>query len=202
MLLLSLFALMSCSFTRTKNVNITFKKETAESLQAYLNEKNVSYDNTDIAVLNSIDAMLYYNSNGRISVPEAYFFNRDGFRVKDSFKGTRCGQVINNTNQINAAPSDNKEHIGEWLKDFSFPLQESSPESYEGMYDAYIIISWAKFVDQISSSSNESAINWYNSLKNNKEMKIKTIFLNLDVQESWVLTEEQERAFGLHREGQ
>ena len=31
-------------------------------------------------------------------------------------------------------------------------------------------------------------------------MRVKVIFLNLDIQDSWTLTEEQEKALGLNKE--
>mgnify|MGYP005845300111 CR=1 FL=1 len=200
-LFISFFTLLSsCTITRTKKIEINFTRETPASLQSFLDGR-VEYDKADIATLNSINALVAYNDSERLSVPEAYFFNRHGYRVKNNFRGTNCGQVIKNTHQINTAPSDNKEHIDDWIKDYTFPLGEDTLSNTGGDYDAYIIITWAKFVEQLSSSSNENAINWYRSVKELNSMRIKVIFLNLDIQESWTLTDEQEKALGLNRQG-
>lgn len=198
LLILSLFTILSCSITRTKKVAIDFKKETPQSLKSFLDSKSVQYKANDIAALNHINAWINYNDSGKLSVPEAYFFNRDGYRVNDNFKGTRCGQVINNVSKINAAPVNYNDHIDAWLKDFVFPLGDNNTVEND-KYDAYIIITWAKFVDSLSSS-NSTAIAWYNSLQNNPDIKIRTIFLNIDLQDKWELNEKQEKALGLSKE--
>jgi len=55
------------------------------------------------------------------------------------------------------------------------------------------LINWAIFLD----SNNETSFNWYKSLKSNKDLKIKVILINLDVQESWNLTEGQKKFLGV-----
>jgi hypothetical protein len=61
------------------------------------------------------------------------------------------------------------------------------------VYDIYVLINWAIFLD----SNNETSFNWYTSLKNNKELKIKVILINLDVQEIWNLTDGQKEFLGV-----
>jgi len=109
------------------------------SLQTFLDGR-VEYDKADIATLNHINALVSYSDAGKFSVPEAYFFNKEGYQVKDNFKGTNCGQVIKNTGQINTAPPDNKQHITDWMKDYSFPFEEGTPSNAGGEYDAYVVI--------------------------------------------------------------
>jgi len=196
-MIMGLFLLYSCTLTRTIRTNIVFKKETPEALLSFLEGKGAAYDRADIATLNGINAWISYNDTGKLSVTEAYFFNKEGYRVKDNFKGTSCGQVINNAHQINTAPSDNKEHITTWLKDYDFLFEENPVALPAEEYDAYVIVTWAKFVDPITTSSNENAVAWYKSLRNNHDMKIKTIFLNLDIQDTWTLSAEQEKALDL-----
>ena len=60
-------------------------------------------------------------------------------------------------------------------------------------YDIYVLINWAIFLD----SNNETSFNWYTSLKNNKELKIKVLLINLDVQETWQLTDKQKEFLGV-----
>ena len=192
-LLISLSALTSC--TITKKVSINFEKETDTTLLQSLEKNNVIYNKGDLATLKNIVVLSQYSQQGKLSIPEAYFFNKEGYRVHDNFKGTRCGQVITNIEKVNDAPVENKEHISDWIKDYNF-MADPAIEGLE--YDAYVILTWGNFIDKDAHAANETAFKWYKSLKEDKKnLKIKTILLNLDVQDTWGITKEQEDALGM-----
>jgi hypothetical protein len=154
----------------------------------------VDFDEKDLAVLNNVNAFAVFNDKERISVPEAYFFNKEGKRVKDNFRGTSCGQVISNPEKISKAPASGDEHLNEWLKYIS--LYKAGGENViSGAYDAYVIIPWAIFLTSVSKDINQTSFNWYRSLKDYKNIKV--ILLNLDVQQGWELSNEQKSAFGI-----
>jgi hypothetical protein len=197
-LLICVFTLVSCTITRTRSTNIKFNVQTDTTLLQLLDQNNVSYAKEDIATLKDITALYKFSDEDKISIPEAYFFNKDGYRVRDNFKGTSCGQVITNIDKIKDAPTDKKELITDWIKDINFM---SDPEIVNEGYDAYVIISWGVFLDKDLHAANETAFKWYESLKkDNKSLKIKAILLNLDVQDRWNLTEAQKVSLGIKNE--
>lgn len=193
-----LFFTISCTITRRATINFTEENNT--SLIALLDAKDISYNKDDIAVLKDFRTFVVYNDTDKLVTPEAYFFNKDGYRVVNNFKGTRCGLVINNIQEVNNAPvQENKEHINDWLKDFTY-LSLDSQHNKQVDYDVYVIITWAKFVDHISDgAANKISLDWYKSLKENPDLKIKTILLNIDIQESWALSDEHKEALGMEK---
>lgn len=189
-----IFILASC--TITKKVSFDLKKETDSSMLAFLDKNNVEYKKEELATLNSAYAYGLFSNNGYLQVPEAHFFNRDGYRVNDNFKGAGCGQVIKNADKINTAPvSDKKEQLNAFAENFDFM---AIPNETQVKYDAYVVISWGIFADKDVHEANETAFKWYKSLKKDfPDMKIKVILLNIDLQEKWHLTKEQEEVLGV-----
>lgn len=195
----TLVVLLTMSCTITRNASIEFKEENKASLISFLDAKEAVYEQEDVAVLKDFRTFIAYNDSEKLVAPEAYFFNKDGYRVINNFKGTRCGLVINNIREVNNAPLDeSKDHINNWLKNFTFLSDSSHHTNPEDDYDVYVIISWAKFADPIAKGNiNDTTLSWYKSLKENPDLKIKTILLNIDVQESWALSDEYKEAIGM-----
>jgi len=194
LLLACIFSLASCTITR--KINFELNKETDASMLAFLDRNNVDYKKEDLATLNSAYAYGLFSNNGYLQVPEAHFFNRDGYRVNNNFRGTNCGQVIKNAEKINTAPiSDKKENLNTFAENFDFM---AVPNESQIQYDAYVVISWGIFADKDVHEANETAFKWYKSLKEDyPDMKIKVILLNIDLQEKWHLTKEQEEILGV-----
>ena len=172
------------------NVKIDFKIENQNSITKYLDEKKVEYTLDDIAILRDIKVFGDYGKTERLVVPEAYFFNKDGFLLKNNNKGVGCGASIKNLSKILKSKYDVNETISTRLKDYKIL---GNNDVLTEQYDIYILINWAIFLD----SNNETSFNWYKSLKSNKDLKIKVILINLDVQESWNLTEGQKKFLGV-----
>lgn len=184
-----LFSLIS-SIAICQNVTIEFKIESQNSIIEYLDNKRVEYSLDDIAILKDIKVFGDYGKTERLVVPEAYFFNRDGFLLKNNNKGISCGASIKNLSKILKSKYDSNQTITAWLSDY---IILGDKETLFKEYDIYILINWAIFLD----SNNEVSFNWYKSLKSNKDLKIKVILINLDVQESWNLTEGQKKFLGV-----
>lgn len=66
-------------FCHSNAQEINFSKENLASLSGYLKEQNVNFDIKDLATLKNINTFSFYNNNELLVVPEAYFFNREGF---------------------------------------------------------------------------------------------------------------------------
>lgn len=91
LLLCCIIIVQAC--TTTRKVSIDFARKDAVALEDYLHKAQLGFDEKDLAVLNDINAFAAFNSTGRLSLPEAYFFNREGKRVKDNFRGTVVGRL-------------------------------------------------------------------------------------------------------------
>ena len=181
---------IASSLAFCQNVKIDFKIENQNSITKYLDEKKVQYTLDDIAILRDIKVFGDYGKTERLVVPEAYFFNKDGFLLKNNNKGVGCGASIKNLSKILKSKYDVNETISTRLKDYKIL---GNNDVLTEQYDIYILINWAIFLD----SNNETSFNWYKSLKSNKDLKIKVILINLDVQESWNLTEGQKKFLGV-----
>ncbi len=181
---------IASSLAFCQNVKIDFKIENLNSITKYLDEKKVEYTLDDIAILRDIKVFGDYGKTERLVVPEAYFFNKDGFLLKNNNKGVGCGASIKNLSKILKSKYDVNETISTRLKDYKIL---GNNDVLTEQYDIYILINWAIFLD----SNNETSFNWYKSLKSNKDLKIKVILINLDVQESWNLTEGQKKFLGV-----
>ena len=181
---------IASSLAFCQNVKIDFKIENQNSITKYLDDKKVEYTLDDIAILRDIKVFGDYGKTERLVVPEAYFFNKDGFLLKNNNKGVGCGASIKNLSKILKSKYDVNETISTRLKDYKIL---GNNDVLTEQYDIYILINWAIFLD----SNNETSFNWYKSLKSNKDLKIKVILINLDVQESWNLTEGQKKFLGV-----
>lgn len=168
-----------------------FARENQKSLESYLVENNVSYKIDDIAVLKDINSFSYYNHYDKLVVPEVYYFNRDGYRIKSNVNLDACGQELSNIDKINKRSFDKKDNLRAWMEHFKFI--DSNEDIFSSSYDAFIVINWAKFLPKM----NEVSFNWYNSTKKLNNPKIRVILLNLDIQDSWELNQAQKDALRL-----
>lgn len=184
-----LFCLFS-SLVICQKVEITFKSVNQDSLFNYLNKNQISYDLDDLAILKDIKVFSNYSATERLAVPEAYFFNKDGFLLKNKNKGISCGATIKDLTKIMKSKIDINQQLSTWFEELTFLGTQSSLEE---TYDICVLINWAIFLD----SNNQTSFNWYQSLKENKVLKVKVVLVNLDVQESWNLTKGQKQFLGI-----
>lgn len=190
-LLAFVITLTSCSVTFNRKFNPDFQPQTDQSLTHFLDSSKLIYDKADLATLKDTVLFKKFVVKNSLTVPDAFFFNKDGYQVENNFKGTRCGHVITNADKIKDAPADKTQHINEWVKDFYF-LEDSNASDAE--YDATIILTWGIYAHKSAPTVNQEAFEWYRSLKENyPDMKIRTIFLNLDFNRKWFITDEAEK---------
>ena len=184
-----LFCLFS-SLVICQKVEITFKSVNQDSLFNYLNKNQISYDLDDLAILKDIKVFSNYSATERLAVPGAYFFNKDGFLLKNKNKGISCGATIKDLTKIMKSKIDINQQLSTWFEELTFL---GTQPSLEETYDICVLINWAIFLD----SNNQTSFNWYQSLKENKVLKVKVVLVNLDVQESWNLTKGQKQFLGI-----
>lgn len=183
---LSLFFIFSITVNAQK-----LSIQTTDEQISYLNKHKVKYAKEDLYTLKDVSVFVDYLTNEKIEIPSAYFFNKDGYRVSSKYHGDRCSQVISDPEEMNKVSFDENDPVSKWLKDY-MPIftEDNSNEQYDG----YVIICWAVIAKK---GSNEASFNWYKSLKDNKDLKIKVILLNLDLQSTWEYTDYQKEVFGL-----
>jgi len=184
-----LFFVSSFCFAQ-KQIEINFQTENDSTLIQYLKENKVKFSNNQIATLTGIGTFAEYSREGKLVVPEAYFYNSKGQLIKNRGKGTYCGAEIKKIEKISKMKSDPNQILQGFLKDIVI-IDKS--EFIEERVDVYIVIPWAKFLSEESQTS----LNWFSSLIKQDKLKIKFLLLNLDIQESWKLTNDQKKYLGI-----
>jgi hypothetical protein len=186
-----LFLVLSTSIYAQKKIDIVFKEEIKADLNKYAFDKSEKMiDSTDIYVLKDFKSFAEYNNQGKLQVPEILIFNSSGYLVKNRFNNNECTQVITDIKKINKMKFNKDFNISQYAQKIT-PLNTVTQNDGNSVYDYYIIINWARFVDNY----NEQSFEWYKQLKQNEgTTKIKCYFLNLDVQQSWNLNEKQKKA--------
>ena len=164
--LFSLLLVLFSSLAVCQNVEITFKSVNQDSIFNYLAKNNISYNLDDLAILKNIKVLSNYSESERLVVPEAYFFNKDGFLIKNKNKGVSCGATIKDLSKIMKSKIDSSQVLFKWFDELTFLGNQTFLSE---KYDLYILINWALFLD----SYNETSFNWYRSLKGKKDLKIK-----------------------------
>lgn len=187
---LSLIFCFFSSLAVCQKVDITFKSVNQDSIVNYLNKHQLSYDLNDLAILKDIKVFSNYSKTERLVVPEAYFFRSDGYLLKNKNRGVSCGATVKDLSKIIKSKIDINQKLSTWFEELTF---FGTQPNLEETYDIYVFINWAIFLD----SNNITSFNWYQSLKENKDLKIKVILVNLDVQEIWNLTEGQKQFLGI-----
>jgi len=195
--LFSFSFLLSCkSITFTKKVEI--KAENQNSLESYLNGFGVGTEHLYVMK----DLACFKEFTKKMGLRDIFFFNSDGYLVEKR-SDKECQISINEIEQVNSfeikkieksyeLPDENNVKIDYWLKRIK-PMKQN-PNEIEVKKDYTVIVSWAKFIGRYNKKSFE----WYNELKNSPSYsKINVIFLNLDIQEDWELTQEDKDALGM-----
>jgi hypothetical protein len=126
-----------------------------------------------------------------LGVPDAYFFNSKGELLETGSKGTDCSVAINRLDKIYKCKSDSHQLLQNFLDDIQ--IQDDKKFIADNV-DIYVIITWAKFL----SSESETSFSWFSHLKGEQKYSIKVLLLNLDVQESWNLSEKQKKYLGVN----
>lgn len=170
--------------------------ENPKVLQEFLDDNKVNYDVKDLAVLDHVADWLDFYKKKKLSVPTAYFFDSAGVRIVEDFDATICSEVINGLESIEKVKSykkDPNENINSWLSQIDFRFTKD--EIFTETYDIYVIVIYGKLIK--TKTSNPTAFNWYNSLKKNSNLKIKTILLSIDIMDDWELPQDFKTEFGL-----
>lgn len=172
-----------------------YEWENNNTLKTFLETNDVEINVKDLATLDYFNSWAYFDNNGFIQVPNAVFFNREGYRIAKNFVGEKCSQAIKGMEKIDTYKVNKDENINEWVSKYmAFPFTKEP--IFDEAYDAYVVIFYCKCLDSYDDV-NATAFRWYKSLKENDKIKVKAILLNLDIQDTWQLTDEQKKIIGL-----
>lgn len=167
-----------------------FKLETPAATMEYLDKAGVSYDKNDLAVYKDFNTWGYIMQYKNNEFPAVYFFNTEGKNVK--LKDYSCSQALNiekiNTSKVNKKEDD----INWWLSDLAFLTEDEN--RFSKAYDSYILIFWTKMA---SKGSNETAFNWYKSVKEKNDPNIKVFLINFDIMDTWEISDKNKEALNL-----
>jgi len=183
----------SLAFGQDKNLIYTY--ENSKSLGKFLDANKVNYDIKDLAVLQGPKDWLDFYKARRLSVPTAFFFNSEGMRIIENFGADTCPEIINGIEtpeKIKAYKAESQVSLNEWLGHVDFAF--TNEEIFTQAYDLYVIIIYGKCIR--TSTSNDVAFKWYNSVKKNSKVKIKTILLSIDLMDSWEIPQDFKDEFG------
>ncbi len=167
------------------------KLETPRSIRAFLDKYNVSKD-IEVYVFGSKKFLDEGYRNGW-SIPDAAFYNKQGYFVDYKLKPTDCnaqvGPFITNAQSINTMAYDENKHLSYYeSKLTALWTGESLMLSSEKNIDAYIVIRWAKYLGKVNV---DKSFEWIKVVAhaNQNGSKIKLIFLNCDYQKSWDISD-------------
>ena len=187
--LLILISFSISSFSQTK-VEINFHIENDSSIVKYLKEKKIDFSNNEIATLKSFKTFAEYSRDGKLIIPEAFFYNSKGEQINNKGRGVNCSSEIKKLEKISKMKSNPNNTLNDFLTDINIIENE---KIIEDNIDLYIIITWGKFLN----TESETSFNWFSKIRKIKDMKIKLLLLNLDIQENWNMTEVQKKTLGL-----
>ncbi len=165
--------------------------ESPETLVDYLQKKKVPIEN--VLIIKDLNGFTEINK-GVFSVPNAIFFNAKGEYVEYKKSAEDCNAnvfgFIDDIAGINDQPSDPAHKMDMWLENTkNLQLKMVNVEDNK---DAYVFITWAKYIGKLNK---DKAFAWINLLEeaNQKGLNVQYFLLNFDLQQSWNLTEEQEK---------
>jgi hypothetical protein len=127
------------------------------------------------------------------SIPDAKFFNKNGYFVDYKLSPTDCnaqiGPFIENSQSINNLPFDKSIQIKDILGNV-VEIHSRNPVKIDENANGYLILYWAKFIGgKLNKAKSLDWLNVYNDARQ-KGADIQLIFLNMDYQDFWGITNE------------
>jgi hypothetical protein len=177
------FYTVMCCLSCTKIAMLAYgikdpRVENEQSTGAYLANKGL--DSTRNLVLKSIGDYQKISREFTVGVPEAIFFNRQGYFI-DYHSRPDCNANVDSfimkldTSSFLLLPK------GE-LNASDLLFSTNSNANMSSIPDYYVFFVWAKYADKIVA---QRLISWVACINLNPNVKIEYYFLNVDFQEKW-----------------
>lgn len=167
---------------------IEFKLIDNQKMIEILNKRKANFEQNDLAYIKDLKSFVYFNKS-TLSVPDYFIYNKDGYLINSGLDKDECGSLIRTFDEhlFNVDQNDKLESFLDKI-DFLDKNQELTN------YDFIVFITWADFAHRLS---NKESFDNYAYIKKNYGNKVKVFLLNLDINESWNLTQKQKEILGL-----
>lgn len=197
LIIVSALLFVSCKTVLLKVKGVKDPKlETYASTQKYLLKNNV--DTTRLVYFKDLQSFGYASKKKLLSIPDAFFFDKNGNFVDYRKSVTDCNAkidgFINDLSTFNEAKKDSTKTLKE-LKRFLASCNNNLVT--EKKADINVYITWAKFAGALNR---EKAFAWVKLLDEAKQKGINVNYylLNCDYQESWNMTKKEKEDLGLN----
>lgn len=169
--------------------DIQFKLIDNQKMIEILNNKQkADFEQNDLAYIKDLKSFIDFNKS-TLSVPDYFIYNKDGYLINSDLDKEECGSLIRtfDENLFNVDKNDT-------LKSFLDKIDFLDKNQELANYDFVVFITWADFAHRLS---NQESFDNYTYIKKNYDDKVKVFLLNLDINESWNLTQQQKEILGL-----
>ena len=130
----------------------------------------------------------------KISMPEAYFYNKDGYFVpyKETEKACNAGvsPFLDSVGSFNKLPFEATKNISDLLPDIAELNPDNTVSAVKALpkSDVYVVMNWAKYLGKVNK---DKTWDWIDHIKRNgakSPQKITIVLLSFDYQETWGIT--------------
>lgn len=158
------------------------KPENENSITEYIVKNNLNPDNVFV-----LDEKSHRKFSQNIGLPDFYVFNSEGISViieSDKNCPAIAPEIIKMLNPNDNYNLDSDLNLKDIIINLRYLNGETAELSVTENYDFYIVIYWAKFIGKLNK---KNVAVWENAAKNNNKAQIKTLKINMDIQEFWDL---------------
>ena len=194
-LILILFSLLGCKSTLKKTYGITEPKlEDRTSIYKYLNKKKI--DTSNVYIFKNLSAYAKASKLKLMSIPDAVFFNKEGYFVDYKKKASDCNAKVDafllDLTTFSKLPSVQTKKMDDLLHF----IENSKSDKPINAADINVFITWAVFAGKLND---EKAFEWVYLLEKAKKegFKINYYLINCDIQKSWKLSDEELQGLGI-----
>ncbi len=163
--------------------------ETLETQRRFLQNNDVPV--SEFFYLKDFNSFASASKNKYLSIPDAFFFNKEGNLVRYKKSSSDCNakvdDFITDLKEFSNAPSDSLINVNKLL-----PLFESEAKIDLKKTDVTVFLTWAVFAGDVNK---DKTFEWIKLLKKAQEQGISVSYylVNCDFQDSWGLTQEQRK---------
>lgn len=184
---LLLIIIILISFTGCKTILIKMYGVKKPSIETEVSIKNyalkIGLDTLTIVSVNVDDFVDIFSRRG---IPEGLIFDKSGNYLEYKESDTSCNAgLFNYIPELNSNGSYNrsvKYNLTEEVSSLRNLKGQAIQEFNSSEYDFLLFIYWAKWVGKLNK---DHVKEWQQLALDNKNAKIKTILINLDIQENW-----------------
>jgi hypothetical protein len=190
----ALLLLTSCKSLLKKSYAVKDPKlEDQVSIKMFLHKKKI--DTSNVYVFNNLMAYAGASNLKLLSIPDAVFFNKEGFFVSYKKSATDCNAkidgFISDLSSFSQLPKDETKKMDDLVA-----LINNNNNTIPTKADINVFITWAVFAGKLND---EKAFEWVKLLNDAKKKGINVNYylLNCDFQKSWNLSKEEKEGIGI-----